>query len=188
MPRIKLSDEVKAAIKALSDKDKTKLLYRLIPSNDILVEQLTFELLEFGETTEERRNDVLNTIKETGGKYTNRYYSPLTLLRVMRKLSSMITRHVRVTKDKVGEVELNLVMMETLLVPNESNLESESMFELSKLAKYFIGRMHKVEKLLGKLHEDYYLEFEDQILRLNKLIQKNDVFGIEAANQGYEVS
>jgi hypothetical protein len=48
--------------------------------------------------------------------------------------------------------------------------------------------MHKVEKLLGKLHEDYYLEFEDQILRLNKLIQKNDVFGIEAANQGYEVS
>lgn len=187
MPRVKLSDELKKAIQCLSDKEKNKLLMRLIPSNDVLVDQLIFELLEHSETTEERRQEVSGTILLHADKYTARYYSPLTLLRVMRKMSSVLTRHVRVTKDKIGEIELNIQMLSAFLIPNRNNLKSESIFEMGKLSKYAITRLLKIQKLLDKVHDDYRLEYEDQINELHKMIKSINAFKEEAANQGYDV-
>ncbi len=46
MPRQKLPDELKAAISKMPDKEKDKLLFRLIAKEEALVNRLTFELLE----------------------------------------------------------------------------------------------------------------------------------------------
>jgi hypothetical protein len=46
MPRQKLPDELKAAISKMPDKEKDKLLFRLIAKEEALINRLTFELLE----------------------------------------------------------------------------------------------------------------------------------------------
>ena len=48
MARIKLSPDFKKAITALSHKEKDKLLFRLLPKEEMLVAQLEFQLLEDG--------------------------------------------------------------------------------------------------------------------------------------------
>ncbi|MES2796976.1 MAG: hypothetical protein V4683_13485, partial [Bacteroidota bacterium] len=53
-----ISAELKSEILALPSKEKDKLLLRLIAKNDILVEQLQFQLVEESLTTESRRAEV----------------------------------------------------------------------------------------------------------------------------------
>ena len=56
MPRVILSKELVKEITKMPVKEKDKLLMRLIRKDGLLAEQLEFQLIEFGETTEERRN------------------------------------------------------------------------------------------------------------------------------------
>ncbi|MFK7921033.1 MAG: hypothetical protein AB8H47_03710 [Bacteroidia bacterium] len=158
MARRKLSKELKEAILLMSEKEKDKLLLRLIPSNSGLVDRLEFELLEFSETQKDRRDDLAGEIVEKIDLVHQAYYPPPSALRDLRSLSTAINRHVFATKDKFGEISLNLLLMNHTLETASPRLFAGSTHKAEMLRKYLIRRTLKIIKLLPKLHED--LQFD----------------------------
>lgn len=176
MPRVKLSEEIKIAIKNLDSKEKDKLLFRLLPKDQKLVHQLEFKLLENEGTTEERRDNIKKQILESCESFPSRYHSPNYLLWNLKDNSGKINYHVAITKDKIGEIELNLLMLNENLGKNIDKLKKEDKWQIRKLAEYVITRIKKLHGLIGKLHEDYLLEFEDEISKLKEIIKQLPLF------------
>ena len=115
MARIKLTEDLKKAISGLSHQEKDKLLFRLIAKEPILAQQLVFKLLEDGASMEERREDLAKYIEKYLEDYQDYYYSPGYLLLELRSLSAKITNHIKTTRDKYGEIALNLLMLNKAL-------------------------------------------------------------------------
>ena len=188
MAREKLSDELKLAIKELPDKEKDKLLLRLIPQNHLLVQQLEFRLLEDAETTESRKDELEKQMIEIAKIYPERFYSPGYLMMHMRDMSGYITEHVSITKDKLGEVELNLVMLIAFFGSNKVELAHQDFNRIFKLNEYVVKRVLKLFKLIEKLDEDYYIEFEEPMQKLGQLIGQIDSTMRVAIQNGLDVN
>ncbi|MFT5914629.1 MAG: hypothetical protein ACJAWV_001335 [Flammeovirgaceae bacterium] len=169
---MKLSDELKTAISQLPDKEKDKLLFRLIPKNSDLVAQLEFKLLEDGNTAEIRREELKELLQRSLVLSVNRYYSPGILMMDLRSMSGAITHHVKTTKDKVGEVELNLLMLNHVLENCRNELQNANARKIQKFDEYVVKRAIKIMTLVEKIHEDYKIEFEDSIQALGKNISQ----------------
>lgn len=103
MPRVILSKELVKEITKMPVKEKDKLLMRLIRKDGLLAEQLEFQLIEFGETTEERRNMISNKIEDEVNGVEGSYLNQGIVLMRLRDYSGQITRHLKVTKDKIGK-------------------------------------------------------------------------------------
>lgn len=172
MSRLKLSDELKQAISLLPSKEKDKLLFRLLPKNEALVKQLEFDLLEGGDTAALRRDELKELMEKEWKHYPDYYYSPGYLMMTLRDMSGAISRHVKTTKDKVGEVELNIYMMLEAFRRNEHKLLDAHPRKMYKFNVYVIKRIQKVLTLLNKLHSDYRLEFQDDLIELGQLISR----------------
>lgn len=173
MPREKISPELKKAIQALPLKEKEKLLFRLLPSNEILIRQLEYTLIEEGSTLQERRDILKDTIIAVLSKFPNRYSSPVYIALTLRELSGRINRHVRITKDKLGEISLNFLMLNYALEKNAARLNMADKWTSKKLDDYVAKRSLKLQKLLSKVHEDYVLEYEEDMKKLGNLILAN---------------
>ena len=173
MARKKLSDELKQAISMLPSKEKDKLLFRLLPKDAILVEQLEFKLLDHGQSTEElraeRKQDVANYLQRA--KYS--FYSPGYLLLDLRSISAAITKHVKVTKDKYGEIELNFFMLNECFELMAPQLKQFSYSKKRTFSDYVVKRSLKLLKLLSKLHEDYQLDFQESMRQLGFHLQND---------------
>lgn len=185
---MKLTDELKAAIKALPDKEKDKLLFRLIPRNTLLVHQLEYKLLEGSETMGARRDEVKDQILERLSSYPEKYYSPGYLSMTMRELSGIINLHVATTRDKLGEISLNLVMLIGILERNKRKLENASYYERSKFDDYVIKRALKLLKLVASVDEDYHVDFKDEFNKLGKLIGEQHPLMKKAIYSGLDVN
>ncbi len=172
MPRTKLSDELKQAVLALSPREKDKLLLRLLPKDANLVQQLEFKLLEDGDTTELRREDVRREIDQALEQITTHFYSPGYLLLDLRALSGLINQHVKITKDKIGEIDLNFYMLNRALALAGRHLHRFPAHKSRTLNEYVVKRALKLQKLLGNIHEDYLLEFRDAMHELAGHIRK----------------
>lgn len=186
MPRIKLTDELKKEIAALPNKEKDKLIFRMLPSNQKLVDQLTYKLVEEQQTLELRRDDIREKIDETMAIYPNKFYSSLYLRGVLRELSGIINYHKAVTGDKLGEIEFNFQMLNLSIEKNKSRLQSESKWSADKFNEYVIKRAIKLKKLIGALHEDFRLEFEDEQMQLNEHIASIEHLAEEAERLEYD--
>lgn len=156
----KISDTLQEAVLGMSVKEKDKLLMRLIRKDDLLIEQLHFQLLEDEFDLEQRRKAIRQAIE----KYAQAGYSwtPGLLMMEMRDFSGRITRHVRVTKDKLGEVVLYLVLIGEYMHENKHMLQAEA-YRADKFAKYVVKRAATVFKKAEKLHEDLHIEFEEEL-------------------------
>ena len=173
MPRISLSPELKDAIKGLSIRDKDKLLLRLIPKDDKLVERLEFELIEESQTTEHRRQVVSVRIHNSLNEVRSGiFFSPGFLLSTLRHSSGKISRHLFVTKDKYGEIALNLQMLIKALEDFGRYMPDHFSRKARNLNTYIAKRGIKILNLIAKLHEDYQLDFEEDLQKLGKLILK----------------
>jgi len=168
MARTKLSDELKQAISLLSNKEKDKLLFRLIAKDSALVEKLTFELLEDTGSKDERREEIYEMIDKGFERY--RYYSPGYLLLTLRSISGDINRHVKTTKDKYGEIQLNLLMLNKSLGLFGENIRKAPPRKQLTFNTYVVKRAVKLVGLLRKLHEDYLLDFQEDIQKLGQHI------------------
>lgn len=160
MARAKLSDELKKALLDIPEKEKDKLIKRLLPRDQKLVHRLEFQLLEHSETTDERRSAVRDVIMERMDRYPRHFYSSAYLLLTLRELSGAITYHKDVTADKVGEIELNYIMLSEAIERNFEHLAAESIYSATKFNEYVVKRLIKLNGLSKKVHEDYLLEFE----------------------------
>jgi hypothetical protein len=169
MARTTLSDEQKLMIRELPLKEKDKLLLRLIAKDDVLLEQLTYKYLEYEQTLDERGDAVreyyLRLLAPIG-------LSPGQLMMRIRQASGRLGRHVRVTKDKAGEVILLVDMLHYALAENLDAMRKKyrSPGRWYKFSRYVVKRIPALLKKADKLHPDLWLEFEGKLNELLTMI------------------
>ena len=173
MPRVKLSTELKKAISELSHKEKDKLLNRLIAKDDLLVEQLEFRLLENSSTTQDRREAVKYTITDLFDQFKDGV-STKQMLWMIRKLSSIISRHVRVTGDKYGDIELNLILVQTTFEEYAVTHLPKWNKPSFKLREYLVKKMLSVGKRANKIHSDYLLDFSERLESIGEYFNQDE--------------
>ena len=186
MPRQKLPDELKAAISKMPDKEKDKLLFRLIAKEEALVNRLTFELLEGAGSREERRSELAISIERDVTYAIRAFYSPGFLLLDLRAISGDINRHVKATKDKYGEIELNLLMLNLALEGIDGLLDQFPAAKARTFSNYVVKRALKLQKLLSKMHDDIRLDFEGEMERLGQFIRNSSYLKKTAEREGLE--
>ncbi|MEM9887524.1 MAG: hypothetical protein AAF849_16630 [Bacteroidota bacterium] len=186
---MKLSDELKEAISNMLSKEKDKLLFRLIAKDAALVEKLKFQLLESGEDAKERRREELyREINQHLESYKNYYYSPGYLLLELRSISGAINRHVKTTKDKYGEVVLNLFMLNKSLALYMDRINQAIPRKQATLSAYVLKRAVKILGLIKRMHPDIRLDFEDDLMQLGALISKNNIMVNNAPNEKLDIN
>jgi hypothetical protein len=160
MARKKLSDELKAAILELPSKEKNKLLLRLITKDDLLTEQLHYQLLENTSTDLAYR---ITEIKETL-VFPDARLSMKDIMAQWREKSSRITRFYKVTKDKKGELELLLALTQAAHKAYTHHRTTLREFHLRlKFKENGLKKVEKMNTLLQSLHEDYRMEYESDL-------------------------
>jgi len=187
MARTKLSDDLKRAISNMLDKEKDKLLFRLIAKDAALVEKLTFELLEKDISPEDRRGELMEEINNLLERYKDYYYSPGYLLLELRAISGAITRHVKTTKDKYGDIQLNFFMLNKSLSLFGDRVQQVRSQKQRTFNNYVIKRAVRLLKQLSKMHPDLQLDFEDDMIQLGKHISQNRLMNNLAPAHGLNV-
>ncbi len=184
---MKFEPEFKEAISQLSSSDKDKLILRLLKKDLDLANQLCFELLS-RESVQDRRAKMETRVKKEIERFSNHFYSPGYLLVDARYLSGEITEHVKITKDKYGDASLNLLMLNELLKRNNSKIAESGLKKGYTLSIYIIARAFKLLLLIKALHEDYWMEFEEDLQKLGQLISKNPMLMNIAIHNGFDVN
>ncbi|GAB3520955.1 hypothetical protein [Emticicia fontis] len=161
----KIPKELEKAILLLPAKEKDKMLLKLIAKSDLLIEQLHYQLLENESFLGDRRDEIKKSIQRVSKMYHD---TPGWMMMDMRDLNSRITQHVKVTKDKYGEIELTLNLLNSFF-DNQMKLLEKYNSKSDTVALYIAKRTEFVLKKLPKLHEDYYIEFERDV---NKLLER----------------
>lgn len=181
------SKEFKEAISHLPSKEKDKLLLRLLKKDHILAKQLEFELID-QRGVDERRAVVEEKIKKRVQQMKANFYSPGYLNLDIRDTSGYINHHVKVTKDKYGEVSLNILLLTEVLQQNRSNILNSSFSRANKLLVAIIARAFKILLLTQKLHDDFFIDLEDDLKNLGRLIGDNDYLMQTAIYHGFDVN
>lgn len=179
--------EFKTAIQNLPVTEKDKLILRLLKKDLDLANRLYFELVDT-QTVEDKRFKMQETVSSDVKRMTQKYYSPEYLLHDMRYLSGEITEHLKITKDKFGEITLNLQMLTEVLEQNNSRIMNEKLAKTYKLIIYILARTYKIMMLINALHEDYRLEFREDLERLGLLIGQNPILMKHAIHNGLDVN
>ena len=159
-----LTKALKQAIVQMPEKEKDKLLLRLVNKDKILMERLNFELIEDGSTLPERREAIRARIAKVAQMSQ---HSPGWIMMDMRSLSGDITHHLKVTRDKYGEIELNTALLNDFFDNHPKQLQNYSS-RSDKCALYIAKKTQTILKLLTKLDEDYYVDFRESV---NKLLR-----------------
>lgn len=158
----KIEKNLQALILELPQKEKDKLLLRLVAKDDLLVKKFQFELLEAGDTIQERRDGILNAIEQL---YRIEGYSAGYLMMDMRAVSGAITEHFKVTKDKYGEIELTLELLVQCFEKQLRWIERYNS-KTDTLANYVAKRTDSIYKKLIKLHPDIQFDFYEKMNQL----------------------
>lgn len=167
---MKLRDlpELKLSILDLSQKDKDKLLLRLIAKDDVLVEQLHFQLLEHESDLNERTRIVFQKIDQLFDDAT-KHINPRNinagqrvLLLLQKSQSGLINFHSQITKDKLSEFELRVYILKESF-ERFSFLYEDKMFgaNAEKLLKYQQARLQLITKLFHQFHEDVQYDYKN---------------------------
>ena len=165
MARVKLSAEQKSMVLSLPPKEKDKLLLRLIAKDPLLVEQLSFQHLEGAapEVVDDRATEVRSFIDQALD--ASKGLAPGELMMELRYISGRITKHVRVTKDKLGEVQLWVEAIYTALDHHLRRMQRRYARgeRWEKFAEYVAKRLLTAMTRASKLHPDLWMEFEDKL-------------------------
>ncbi|MCR9065770.1 MAG: hypothetical protein NXI00_17495 [Cytophagales bacterium] len=162
MPK-NISKELEVAILSLTQKEKDRHLLRLIAKNELLREQLQFTLLEDEADLYLRKEKIKEHIQETLSKS---YSSVTFFLRDLRKLSTTITWHRRVTKDKYGEIDLFILALRLALENQRKHISSFSR-KGDVCRVYIVKKTLSVLKMIDALHEDFKIDFKG---RMNQIL------------------
>ncbi|MEZ7900825.1 MAG: hypothetical protein QMC21_01670 [Flavobacteriales bacterium] len=184
---MKFNKEFKDAVLQLSQTEKDKLLLQLLKKDAVLSSKLQFELLD-DKSVDERQLVMEKTIKDKIAYFSTKRYSPSYLLKRLRSVSTLITAHVKITKDKLGDSYLNLVMLTETLDTFNTKLEKTTPGQSRKLGIYFVSKAFKVLIGITKLHEDYHLEHKENLERLGKLFSSNKHMIRTSKQNGFDIN
>ncbi|MBE8714074.1 hypothetical protein [Sphingobacterium hungaricum] len=159
--------ELKKAVLNLSQKEKDKLLVRLIGKDKLLLKQLHFQLLEDEYDLENRVKElkaylakVIDISKKTISN-TPTYANFKELNYVLRHASGVINEHEKVTKDKIGEFESRLLLIKTSISLFPKLFQPDSSLAAEKLKIYMTGRIKNLVMKFEKLHEDIQFDYQE---------------------------
>lgn len=166
----KLDEDIKLAVLNLPAAKKDKLLLQLLKKDPLLVKKLVFELLEDGQSADERSAKIRADIDRLISKQT-KGMTPGWLLMELRSANPLITEHVKVTKDKLGEVVLTIFML-NIAFERQAEMLEKMTHRMDTFAPYVIRRLAFVVQKAEKLHEDLHLEFSRDLNRILAEISK----------------
>ena len=174
MPRKKaeIEAELAEAILDMPQKEKDKLLLRLLRKEPLLVEKLRHDFFSSKVDIEAERETIRQQIEAlfSHPRYSTYHQSPGLAMMNMRDFAGIITRHVKTTQDKVGEVKLLLFLVEMPLRHLQPML-NQDINRAQKFAEYCCRKTQIALQKLAKLDRDYYLEFEGQVNEVLALLQ-----------------
>jgi hypothetical protein len=181
--------EFKAAIGHLPSSEKDKLILRLLKKDLDLANQLYFELVS-GDSKEERRKETLKNLQEmlNSIKKTDYYLSPGILMMYMRDTIGIINEHVKITKDKYGEVSLQIFVLKEFLKIHNTLFKDSSIEKSYTMNIYLIVKSFKIMVLLKKMHEDLLLDFTDDLAEIGLMFGDNHVLMNIAIKNGMDVN
>ncbi|WP_396180582.1 hypothetical protein [Flavobacterium sp.] len=172
--------EFKRALQELPEKEKDKLIYRLLRRDMDLAEKLHFELVDTDSIEDKRRNMetiISNDIK----RFSENFHSLDYIAIEMRRISGKISHHVKITKDQFGEISLNLQMLNEVIEQNTFSLSHSKPQKSAKFYNYIIVRAFKILLLINSLHEDFLLDFKEDLKKLGANISSNKML-LKTAN------
>lgn len=172
--------DFKKALQELSEKEKDKLILRLLRRDMDLAEKLYFELVDTDSIEDKRKIMEINISKQII-RFSENFHSLDYIAIEMRNISGKISHHVKITKDKFGEISLNLQMLNEVIEQNAFSLTHSKPQKSTKFYNYVIGRTFKILLLIQALHEDFLLDFKENLNRLGVNISK-DTMLLKTAN------
>lgn len=171
---------LKQAVLNLPDQERTKLLLKLINKDAVLMNQLYYQLIDGAASLDEKRNEVTKKIDTAFGylkKIIERHPSYLTpgeLLMRLRDISGLVNEHVLITKDKLGDVELRLYILNVGCDLGVNFLKEPSKRNQT-LVDYIAGRMKYILPKYNKLHEDYQYDLKEGMNTMLSLVHHSAV-------------
>ena len=184
---ITLPKELKDAISNLPSKEKDKLIFRLLKKDIALANQLLFELVST-QSVEEARKEIKKELTRFIERTTFQFYSPGYLNWDVREMSGAINKYISITKDKYGEISLNLYMITEVLERNQENIMKATPKKAYKFCTAVIARAFKILLLIKKMHEDYQVDFNDDLEKFGQLISGTPYLMEAAINNGFDVN
>ncbi len=172
--------EFKKALQELPEKEKDKLIFRLLRRDMDLAEKLHFELVDT-DSIEDKRRNMETVISKDIIRFSENYHSLDYIALEMRRISGKISHHVKITKDKFGEISLNLQMLNEVIDQNSFSLSHSKPQKSIKFYNYVIVRGFKILLLINLLHEDFLLDFKDDLKKLGANISSNKML-LKTAN------
>lgn len=163
--RLSEHKELKIEIVALPQKDKDKLLLRLVAKDKVLTEHLHFVLLEEEEDLRNRVAKIKEEIINTDKSLT----TAKEVLVNLRKLMKSINHFFKVTKSNFEEVELRIFLLNHTAIEFKGRSFSSFKNYEQLFGIFFVKSVAATLKKFEKLHED--LQF-DLMEDLNKLLNK----------------
>jgi len=168
---------LKEAILNQSQKEKDKLLIRLINKDEKLIQQLHFSLLENEEDLIERIQIVKaelekvfeRTEKEISKKTLNYKHKELT--GYLKVASGLVNEHALITKNKESELDLRLLILEETF-DTFYNLYQDNCigYKADLHFMYQATRIKAVVTLYDKLHEDLQFEYCERLSIIMKFV------------------
>lgn len=179
--------EFKTAIHNLSDLEKDKLILRLLKKDLVLANRLYFELVDT-DTVEEKREQLSKIISKKIKHSNEKFYSIGYLLMDIRYISGDINEYIKITKDKFGEITLNLQMLIETLKINRMYIMASKPNNCIKFYTYIVARAFKILLLIKAIDEDYLIEFKDDLETLGNLFLSYEHLMKRAIYNGFEVN
>ena len=178
------SKEFKQALSEFSSIEKDRLIFRLLKKDKLLSKKLYFEIID-PETTDQKRDQMEENVTEKLASAARYIGNPKYYLSTIRTISAEITEHVKVTTDKFGEVYLNLFLVDQILENNDS-FAQQRFDNVYKLYIYLINKIVRALLLIKKIDEDYWMEFDEILEKIDHKVHQNSYLEKLFINNGID--
>ena len=181
--------EFKEAISRLPSAEKDKLIFRLLRKDLNLANQLLFELVS-SDSKESRRQKTKEKIVNMTDRIRQhcKYSTPGILLMEMRGTSGIINEHVSITKDKYGEICLQIFVLNEFLQIYNEYFKDSSPKQSYTFSIYCVAKVFKIMILLKKMHEDVMADFAGDLKKTGQLFGDNAGLMHAAIYNGLDVN
>ncbi|NQD71484.1 hypothetical protein HP439_12195 [Sphingobacterium shayense] len=160
--------DLKEAVLKLSQKEKDKLLVRLVGKDKMLMKQLHYQLLEGEENLNERIEILKSTLcdlfrnMQKENKTSRSYNFEKNLTANIRRANGLVNEHEKITKDKFSDVECRLLVLNEVFELYPNLFSPTSYYSSPKLLTYIQTRVRSVVTKYEKLHEDFQFDLRSQ--------------------------
>ena len=172
--------ELKEAILNQSQKEKDKLLVRLINKDKKLMEQLHFVLLEDESDLIQRIEDAKKALEvvfertQKGISKKMNNYKHKELTGYLKSASGLVNEHASITKNKESELDLRLIILEESFDTYFNLYKNNSVgYKADTHFVYQATRIKAVLAIYEKLHEDLQYEYRERIEKLMNFVHNS---------------